>query len=217
VAKIQHDLRNILSSAQIASDRLATLDDPVVKRVAPRLVDALDRAVNLATNTLRYGRAEERAPQRTRLSLAPLIDEAVSSALPEAGEIALEKRVARGLEIDADSEQLFRALLNLLRNARQALDAMQNDEDRPKHILIEAWRRGDTVVIEIADNGPGIPNALRERLFQPFAGTNRSGGSGLGLAISRELILAHGGELVLVSSGPAGTRFRLTVPDRKPS
>jgi signal transduction histidine kinase len=217
VAKIQHDLRNILSSAQIASDRLATLDDPVVKRVAPRLVDAIDRAVNLATNTLRYGRAEERAPQRTRLPLAPLIDEAVSSALPEAGEITLEKRVPRGLEIEADSEQLFRVLLNLLRNARQALDAMQIDDDRQKHILVEAWRKGDTVVIEITDNGPGIPSVLRERLFQPFAGTNRSGGSGLGLAISRELISAHGGELVLVSSGPAGTRFRLTVPDRKPS
>jgi signal transduction histidine kinase len=215
VAKIQHDLRNILSSAQIASDRLATLDDPVVRRVAPRLVDALDRAVNLATNTLRYGRVEESAPQRTRLPLAPLIDEAVSSALPEAGEITLEKRVPRGLEIDADSEQLFRVLLNLLRNARQALDTMPADENRHKHILIEAWRKGETVVVEIADNGPGIPGVLRERLFQPFAGTNRGGGSGLGLAISRELIAAHGGEMVLVSSGPRGTRFRLTIQDSK--
>ncbi|HEY4264900.1 MAG TPA: HAMP domain-containing sensor histidine kinase, partial [Micropepsaceae bacterium] len=142
VAKIQHDLRNILSSAQIASDRLATLDDPVVKRVAPRLVDALDRAVNLATNTLRYGRAEERAPQRTLVALAPLIDEAASSALPEAGEIALEKRIPHGLEIDADSEQLFRVLLNLLRNARQALDAMPAEENRRKHILVEARRKG---------------------------------------------------------------------------
>ena len=66
VAKIQHDLRNILSSAQIASDRLATIEDPVVKRVTPRLVDALDRAVALATNTLRFGKAEERTPQRAR-------------------------------------------------------------------------------------------------------------------------------------------------------
>jgi signal transduction histidine kinase len=56
---------------------------------------------------------------------------------------------------------------------------------------------------------------LRERLFQPFAGTTRSGGSGLGLAISRELIHAHGGDLVLVATGAEGTRFRLTVPDRK--
>ena len=215
VAKIQHDLRNILSSAQIASDRLAAIDDPVVKRVTPRLVDALDRAVALATNTLRYGRAEERTPQRTQFLLAPLIDEAAASAVPEDGEVTLEKRVPRGLEIDADSEQLFRVMLNLLSNARQALEAMKPDAKRSKHIVVEARREGDAIIVEIADNGPGIPSAMRERLFQPFAGTTRSGGSGLGLAISRELIQAHGGELVLVSTGENGTRFRLAVPARK--
>jgi len=215
VAKIQHDLRNILSSAQIASDRLVASNDPVVKRVAPRLVDALDRAINLATNTLRYGRAEERKPQRMRLQLGTLMDEVASSALPEEGEIALEKRIPQGLEIDADSEQLFRVLLNLLSNARQALEAMPADGKSKKGILVEAWRKFDTVVIEIADNGPGIPANVRERLFLPFSGTTRSGGSGLGLAISRELIPAHGGELALVASNAAGTRFKLTVPDRK--
>src|SRR4029077_11251639 len=107
VAKIQHDLRNILSSAQIASDRLAALDDPVVKRVTPRLVDALDRAVKLATNTLRYGRAEERTPKRTPLPLATLIDEAAASAVPEDGKVALDKRVPKDIEIDVDSEQFF--------------------------------------------------------------------------------------------------------------
>ena len=215
VAKIQHDLRNILSTAQIASDRLADSEDPVVKRVAPRLVDALDRAVSLATNTLRYGRAEERKPQRTRFSLSPLIDEVSASALPEGGQVALEKRIPRGIEIDADSEQLFRVLLNLLSNARHALEAMKGDAQKAKRILIDARRRDDAVVIDIADNGPGVPPAVRERLFQPFSGTTRSGGSGLGLAISRELIQAHGGELVLVSTGEKGTHFRLNIPDRK--
>ena len=215
VAKIQHDLRNILSSAQIASDRLADSDDPVVKRVAPRLVDALDRAVALATNTLRYGRAEERKPQRTKFPLAPLIDEVAASALPEGGEVTLEKRIPRALEIDADSEQLFRVLLNLLSNARQALHAMKEEAQKTKRILIEARRKDDCIVIDIADNGPGIPPAVRERLFQPFSGSTRSGGSGLGLAISRELIQAHGGELALVSTGEKGTHFRLNIPDRR--
>jgi signal transduction histidine kinase len=215
IAKIQHDLRNILSSARIASDRLATIDDPVVKRVAPRLVDALDRAVSLATNTLRYGRAEERTPQRTRFQFAPLIDEAASSAVPEIGEVALENRVPRELEIDADSEQLFRVVLNLLSNARQALEAMKSRARHEKRIIVEAVRKGDTVIAEIADNGPGIPPAVRERLFQPFSGTMRQGGSGLGLAISRELVQSHGGDLVLVSTGDTGTRFRMTIPDRK--
>jgi signal transduction histidine kinase len=213
VAKIQHDLRNILSSAQIASDRLGASNDPVVKRVTPRLVDALDRAVALATNTLRYGRAEERPPQRTRFPVAALIDEAVSSAVPESGEVTLENRVARALEIDADSEQLFRVILNLLSNARQALQSVP--ADRPKRITISASRDDHRVMIEIADNGPGIPPAVRNRLFQPFAGSMRQGGTGLGLAISRELIAAHGGILELVSTNDEGTRFRIVIPDQE--
>jgi signal transduction histidine kinase len=214
VAKIQHDLRNILSSAQIASDRLADSTDPVVQRVTPRLVGALDRAIALATNTLRYGRAEERAPQRSRFALSPLIDEAAASALPEGG-VFFENRVPRRLEIDADSEQLFRAVLNLLRNAREALATMPEGEHAEKRIVVEASRRGNSVAIEIADSGPGIPPMMRQRLFQPFSGTTRPGGSGLGLAISRELSQAHGGDIALVSTGETGTRFRLVIPDHK--
>lgn len=210
VAKIQHDLRNILSSARIASDRLAASEDPVVQRVTPRLLDALDRAVALATNTLRYGRAEERPPQRTRFALAALIDEAASSAVPESGDVVVEKRIPRGLQISADSEQLFRVVLNLLSNARQALETAKRPGQ--KRILIEAGRDNGMITIDISDNGPGIPVAVRERLFQPFAGTMRQGGSGLGLAISRELITAHGGNLALVSTGPEGTCFRITLP-----
>lgn len=215
VAKIQHDLRNILSSAQIASDRLSDSSDPVVQRVTPRLVGALDRAIALATNTLRYGRAEERAPQRTRFALAPLVDEAAASALPEGGDVVFENRVPRNLHTDADSEHLFRAILNLLRNAREALEGVPECERLDKVITVEAHRKNDTVIIEIADSGPGIAPAAREKLFQPFAGTARAGGSGLGLAIARELMLAHGGDLMLLSTGEMGTRFRLVIPDRK--
>jgi signal transduction histidine kinase len=212
VAKIQHDLRNILSSAQIASDRLATIDDPVVKRVTPRLIGALDRAVALATNTMHYGKAEERAPQRTRFLLAPLIDEAAASALPESSGVVFENRVAHSLEIDADSEQLFRVALNLLRNAREALETSPQNE---KRILVEARRNAHATLIDIADNGPGIPPRLRERLFQPFAATSRTAGSGLGLAISRELVQAHGGDIALVETDAQGTRFRIALPDGK--
>src|SRR5258706_557117 len=178
VAKIQHDLRNILSSAQIASDRLTTIEDPVVKRVTPRLVDALDPAIALATNTLRFGKAEERAPQRTVFALSALVDEAAASALPEGGGVNFDNRVPSPFQIDADSEQLFRVLLNLLSNAREALESPDQKE---KHIVVDARRKDGAVTIEIADTGPGIPPAVRERLFQPFAGTARAGGSRLGL------------------------------------
>ena len=103
-------------------------------------------------------------------------------------------------------------ILNLLSNAWQALEAKR--ANLPKPIIIEASRQDRAVIVEVADNGPGIPSAVRERLFQPFAGSMRRGGSGLGLAISRELIAAHGGTLTLVRTGAEGTSFRITIPDQ---
>jgi signal transduction histidine kinase len=214
VARIQHDLRNILANAQLASDRLNTIDDPVVKKLAPRLVASIDRAVSLATNTLRYGRAEERPPQRRSLMLAPVIAEAGDAAI-EARiapiEISLENEVDAALEIDADSEQLYRMVLNLIRNSVEALV----EHGTPGRICVRAERLGQRVRIEIADNGPGIPATVQDRLFQPFATAARAGGSGLGLAIARDLARAHGGDITLVSTGNGGTTFRVEIPDRE--
>jgi signal transduction histidine kinase len=211
VAKIQHDLRNILSSAQLASDRLTSSDDPVVKRLAPRLVTALDHAVALATNTLKYGRADEHAPERRRVALKPLVDDASAAALSEreTPPVLLED-IPDGLDIDADPEQLYRMLLNLLRNAGEAVNGSDGGE-----IRVNATRDGARVLIDIADNGTGIPETVRDRLFQPFAGTTRPGGSGLGLVISRDLARAHGGDITLVSTGASGTTFRIEIPDRQ--
>jgi signal transduction histidine kinase len=214
VAKIQHDLRNILSSAQLASDRLSSVSDPVVQRLAPRLVASIDHAVALATNTLRYGRAEETPPERRRFHVRPLIDEAAEAALAAAAPrepITLIDEIDPLLEIDADSEQLFRIVLNLLRNATQALEKQIGAPE----IIVSAKRKDGHVLIDIADNGPGVPPALRERLFQAFVTSARPGGSGLGLAISRDLARAHGGDITLVSTGEKGTRFRIDIPDRE--
>ena len=212
VAKIQHDLRNILASAQLASDRLSSVSDPVVQRLAPRLVASIDHAVALATNTLRYGRAEETPPERRRFLLRPLIDEAAQAVLADASApVTLVNEVDPLLEIDADSEQLFRIVLNLLRNAAQALEK----ETRAPEIVVSAKRETRHVLIDIADNGPGVPPALRERLFQAFVASTRPGGSGLGLAISRDLARAHGGDITLVSTSEKGSRFRIDIPDRE--
>ncbi|HEV2562459.1 MAG TPA: HAMP domain-containing sensor histidine kinase [Rhizomicrobium sp.] len=213
VAKIQHDLRNILASAQLASDRLSKVDDPVVQRLAPRLVASIDHAVALATNTLRYGRADENPPQRRRFHLRPLIDEAAEAALAGAAPdriITLVNEIEPTLDIDADSEQLFRIVLNILRNATQALEKQTS----APQIIVSAKRERRHVLIDIADNGPGVPPALRERLFKPFATSARPGGSGLGLAISRDLARAHGGDITLLSTGASGTVFRIDIPDR---
>ena len=211
VAKIQHDLRNILSSAQLASDRLASSEDPVVKRLAPRLITAIDHAVALATNTLKYGRAEEHAPERRRVALKPLVDDASAAALSEReSPPAFVADIVDGLKVDADPEQLYRMLLNLLRNAGEAVSGRDGSE-----IRVSAARLGSRVAIDIADNGSGVPEKVRERLFQPFAGPARPGGSGLGLVISRDLARAHGGDITLVSTGERGTTFRIEIPDRE--
>ena len=214
VARIQHDLRNILSNAQLASDRLSAIDDPVVKKLAPRLVSSIDRAVSLATNTLRYGRADERPPKRQMLGLKSLVSEAGEQAIEaRIAPVEIELDVCFGdeLEIDADSEQLYRVVLNLIRNAVEALV----EQGKAGKICVHAERIGQRVRIEVQDTGPGIPDSLRARLFQPNATAARSGGAGLGLAIARDLARAHGGDITLVSTGATGTTFRVEIPDRE--
>ena len=207
VAKIQHDLRNILSSAQLASDQLAKSADPSVQRLAPRLVSSIDHAVALATNTLRYGRADEHPPQRRSIRLKPIVEEAREAALENKYAVRFDDAVDDVFEIDADAAQLFRILLNILRNAGEALS------EKGGVISVSAMRAGGEAIIDIADDGPGIPAAIQARLFQPFAGSARAGGSGLGLAIARELARAHGGDVLLIKSDESGTQFRVRIPD----
>jgi signal transduction histidine kinase len=209
VAKIQHDLRNILASAQLASDRLASSNDPTVKTLAPRLVQSIDRAINLTTSTLKYGRAEEPAPRRRRQPLLPIADEAMHAALAAGdGHTGWNNAFDPRLEVDADGEQLLRALLNIGRNAVQALDGKQGAA-----VTVTAERRDGMVAIDLSDNGGGIPAEALKHLFEPFARKGRAGGTGLGLAIARELARGHGGDVVLLKSGEDGTAFRITIPD----
>jgi signal transduction histidine kinase len=212
VAKIQHDLRNILASAQLASDRLASVDDPVVKRLAPRIVASLDHAVTLATRTMRFGRADEHPPRRERFAIAPLIDEVGEVAIaaePSETSMVFDNASDPALEIDADREQIFRILLNLVRNAAEAAKERERG-----FVEVKAVRDTSLVSIRIRDNGSGVPTAVREKLFQPFAASTRSTGTGLGLAIARDLARAHGGDVILESTDETGACFRIEIPDR---
>ncbi|NWH07482.1 MAG: HAMP domain-containing histidine kinase [Alphaproteobacteria bacterium] len=211
VAKINHDLRNILSSAQLASDRLATIEDPVVQKTVPRLMASLDRAIALTGETLKYARTDVAAPRRRILPLRPIVSE-VFGTTARAGEggAALENLVPFDLEIDADPELLFRILMNLTRNAVEAMASSP-----ASRLTIRAHKADAIVMIDIEDNGPGIPKRALERLFQAFSGSARAGGTGLGLAIAKELAHAHGGDLKLVYTGSEGTLFRLEIPCRE--
>lgn len=210
VARISHDLRNILSTASLFADRLETSDDPMVARAAPKLVASLSRAAHLCESTLAFGKAEEPPPRLSRVALRPLIEDVVDNErLATAGaEVEMDVDVAGSLTVRADSEQLFRVVANLVRNAREAIEAT----GAPGRIAIAAGESDDGWWLRVSDTGPGLPEKASENLFTPFQGNVRKGGVGLGLAIASELVRGHGGRLDLETTGPEGTSFLVTLP-----
>jgi signal transduction histidine kinase len=211
VARISHDLRNILTTATLVADRIDASKDPAVRRAAPKLVAALSRAVNLCESTLAFGKAEEPPPRLTTVALRPIVAEVIETerlAGPEDGGVEFLVDVPASLSLRADGEQLFRVLANLVRNARQALQAT----DTPGTVEISAADTPEGVVIRVIDTGPGLPQKARENLFTAFQGGVRKGGTGLGLAIAAELVRGHGGRLDLVRSDGDGTEFRILLP-----
>ncbi|QUD86496.1 sensor histidine kinase [Phenylobacterium montanum] len=215
VAKINHDLRNMLTSAQIASERLAQSGDPKVAQAMPRLERALDRAVTLASNVLAYGKSEEAAPSLDTLWLAPAVEAAAEDAGLTPEGVRLDLKIAPQARVSADPEQLHRILVNLLRNGRQAI-AGQEGGVGAGAIAVSLEQANGVSLIRIADDGPGVPERVMARLFQPFAASANPGGAGLGLAISRELAQGHGGDLTLARTGPEGSVFELKLPGAPP-
>jgi len=214
VSKINHDLRNLLASSQLLSDQLASVPDPRVQRFAPKLMRSLERAIAFCQSTLSYGRAQEASPDRRMMLVEPVVAEVRESAgLAADASITWISGIERGLAIDADPDQLFRVLLNLVRNAAQALENHQRSGVATQQIRITGRREGTVAIIEVSDTGPGVPQKARDHLFEAFQTSGRPGGSGLGLAIAAELIRAHGGDINLVA-GTIGATFRIAIPDR---
>ncbi len=231
VTKINHDLRNMLASAQLVSDRLATLDDPHVKRVVPTLIRSIDRAVRLCTQTLDFARSDTDKPKVEAFALDELVEEVFAAqALPDQG-LRLDNRVGARFVITADRGQMFRLIANLVRNALQAgADEIGIEAERvarpPSGGEARPQSGGETrpqsggeirptggVAVTIRDNGPGVPKPVREALFEPFHASASKGGSGLGLAIAREIVAGHGGIIELLDPDAPGARFRFTLPN----
>lgn len=210
VAKVSHDLRNILTSAQLFTDRIEASEDPLVRRMAPKLVGSITRAVSLCESTLAFGRAEEPAPTLTVFPLTTIAADIIDSEQLADTEIqtTFVNDVPATLMIRADPEQMFRILTNLVRNARQALATL----DRPGTITLRAADLDEHWCIDVIDDGPGLPPKARDKLFTPFQGGTRKGGSGLGLAIAAELVRGHGGTLTLAHSDDSGTTFEIRLP-----
>ncbi|MGH6950193.1 MAG: sensor histidine kinase [Vitreimonas sp.] len=210
VARIGHDLRNMLATAQLVADRLAQSHDPAVRHLAPRLERTIDRAAGLAASTLKYGRADEDPPVLRRVDVAEAMEEAAAEALIPFANVRYKADIEARLACVADPDQLHRVLVNLMRNAGQA---MADHPRRDKTLLVRAVRVEGRCEIEVVDHGPGVRENLRERLFEPFvSAAPEAGGTGLGLAIARELTRAMGGELELTRTGAEGATFRITLP-----
>ncbi|MCW1950698.1 MAG: HAMP domain-containing histidine kinase [Octadecabacter sp.] len=210
VSKISHDLRNILTSAVLFTDRIESSEDPTVRRLAPKLVNSITRAVNLCESTLAFGRVDEPAPRLERVPLAEIVDDVVAGERLAVDEydLSFAEDIPAGMNVRADGEQLYRVIGNLVRNARQAIVAT----GKPGEIAISADEDDDVWTIALTDTGPGLPAKAREHLFEAFQGGTTRGGSGLGLAIAAELVRGHGGRLDLERTDETGTRFVISLP-----
>ena len=208
VAKISHDLRNILTSAQLFADRLEASKDPTVARMTPKLLNSISRAVNLCESTLAFGKAQEPPPTLDRIELARIVQDVVDSEQLQSDVVDIVDHVPPGLVARIDPEQIYRVISNLVRNARQAIVA----SGAPGSVTVGAEDREDAWLITVTDTGPGLPSKAREHLFTPFHGGTRRDSTGLGLAIAQELVRGHGGMLELSKSDEAGTVFTITLP-----
>ncbi|MEM9146339.1 MAG: HAMP domain-containing sensor histidine kinase [Pseudomonadota bacterium] len=215
LAKISHDLRNMLAAQQLLVDRLEMSSDPTVARIMPKMLGTLDRAINLCQRTLHFGRAEETEPELRDVALSALVDEVAETlGLSETSRPVRCRCAVPGDHIvPADPEQLYRVLSNLMRNAAEAIA----ETGRPGEIAVSAHCGDGASCIVVSDTGPGLPARAREHIFKPFRGGARRGGTGLGLSIAHDLVAAHGGDLSLVRSTTEGTVFEIRLPARAAS
>jgi len=208
VAKISHDLRNILASALLIAGRFEENSDPVIKHSATTLLASIERAVELVSRTAVEAGGQPPPVNRSSVVLRELVDE-VAEFMREGerggGEsrMAIENMVPGSLVLPLDRNQIYRVLVNLLRNAAEA--------GASRATLSIEEEAGVTQMV-VADNGPGLPRKALAGLFRPFVGSGRNGGTGLGLAIARDLVRAHGGDLLLRKTGSAGTEFVMRLP-----
>ncbi|MCF4097511.1 sensor histidine kinase [Maritalea mediterranea] len=212
VAKINHDLRNTLGAAQLLSDQVANLDDPHVQRLAPRLVNTLDRAINFCQSVLDYGRHKAVPPKFERVDLRALLDEsATEAAVRMHPEIDWRNQVPDNVIIRVDPDQIARVFTNLFKNAREALEVQHRQDGERPWVAVELETTPDQLRLTVEDNGPGLSPRAKDNLFRAFEGSGRAGGTGLGLAIAKELAEAHGGTLAYVDV-QKGTKFEISLP-----
>ncbi|MDZ7918981.1 ATP-binding protein [Rhodoferax sp.] len=204
-ATVAHDIRNPLN---IISMAVAMAPGDTRREVA----DQVARISNLTRDLLDYAKPWKLTP--SRLDLAPLV-RAAAVRVPGA---SLGAGLDQALPLDIDPQRIDQALTNLFENARTAVASAgeaATSAATHSHVHIDAEVSGDAVLLHICDDGPGVPEEIRDRLFEPFA-SRSPGGTGLGLAIVARIMAAHGGSVALTERAPWRTcftlRFARTLP-----
>lgn len=215
VSKINHDMRNILASAQLMSDSLADTKDPLVQRFSPKLIRTLNRAISYSETVIAYGRTQEPEPRRQQIKLHPLFQEVRELlTIPATETITFINMVPADFEVYIDKEQMLRVLTNLCQNSVQAMSAHNPAQPVEKILTVSAWAMGNHCHIAVADTGPGLPQKAKDNLFTAFSGSARHGGTGLGLVIALELVRSHGGNIKLREDYTSGALFEIRIPNK---
>jgi signal transduction histidine kinase len=211
-AHITHEVRNPLSSIGLNLELLEEeLVDAGAEGESKQLLSAIQSEVERLAQISEQYLSAVRTPQLKlgRERIDELLGECHAFVKPELDRAGLESRVelAPDLpEVEVDEAQLRQALINLIRNAREALP-------RGGQVLLRLEREGESLAIAIEDDGPGVPEELRTSIFDPFY-TTKEHGTGLGLAVTRSIVLAHGGTIRCEPRPGGGTRFVITLPTR---
>jgi signal transduction histidine kinase len=207
VRVLTHEILNSLTPIVSLAGTAAVLlgEDPIELDEARVAVLTLARRAEATRRFIDSYRemAKPLEPRRRPFAAAEMAQEMARLFAVDWLDHRLETRVDEGLTLDADPDLLAQALLNLLRNAAQA-----SDREGRRHVALRMLRQGEEAVIEVEDDGPGIPEPVARDIFLPFF-TTKEGGTGIGLHLVRQVVVAHGGQVEAGAGTMGGALFRL--------
>lgn len=213
VSSLLHDFKNPFAIISLGTTIISKQapDDPKVARICENIESQIRRMVNMANDLAAFSRGESQIVT-AQVSLDRMFEEFRELNMPffkdQSVELVME---GNHLQLEGDSSKLFRVLQNLISNSIEAI----HGADRNGSVHVEAREAGDDVVIRIRDNGPGIPQKIHSRFFEPFVTSGKKEGTGLGTAIAKSIVDAHHGKIEFESSDQ-GTTFVIQLPKEQP-